>query len=139
MVKKLSILSLATLSFTFILSGCSQPAQIAADQPAVTAPAQKIETGSTQDRNSKLVIQPSANTISIKEFKFTPDTLTVSQGTAVTWTNNDTMPHTVTSAGLFDSGAINNGESFSFTFSTKGTFNYKCSIHPSMTGTIIVN
>jgi plastocyanin len=45
----------------------------------------------------------------------------------------------VTSAGLFDSGTINNGASFSFTFNNKGTFNYKCSIHPSMNGTIIVN
>jgi plastocyanin len=60
-------------------------------------------------------------------------------GTTVTWTNNDSVTHTVTAdAGAFDSGALSPGHTYSFTFRTSGTYSYHCSIHRSMTATIIV-
>lgn len=76
-------------------------------------------------------------TVSISGFKFVPNSLTVKQGGTVIFTNNDSVAHTVT-ATTFDSGSIQPGGSFSQVFSTKGTFTYKCTIHPTMTGTIIV-
>jgi len=78
-------------------------------------------------------------TISIQNFAFNPGTLTVPNGTTVTWINNDNVDHTVTTeGGLFNSGPLNNGQNFTYTFTTPGTYNYSCSIHPYMKGIIIV-
>lgn len=84
--------------------------------------------------------------ISIVNMSFSPATITVSAGTIVTWTNNDTMDHTVTSdTGLFNSGTISAGAlyvsagTFSYTFATPGTYTYHCSLHSTMTGTVVVN
>jgi plastocyanin len=80
-----------------------------------------------------------SNTINIVNFTFTPGTLTVKAGTTVTWTNNDTTTHRPTSdTGVFDSGDLAPGATFSFTFNNTGTFSYHCSIHPYMTGKVIV-
>jgi plastocyanin len=68
--------------------------------------------------------------------------LVVSVGTTITWTNNDTMAHTVTSDGnLFDSGVIASGGTFSFTFNTAGEYPYHCTIHgaASMSGMVNVH
>ncbi len=82
----------------------------------------------------------SANTVSVAMMQFVPTTITVTAGTTIIWTNNDNVAHTVTSlTGIFDSGTLNPGGSFSFKFSTKGTYPYKCTIHANMTGTVIVN
>jgi plastocyanin len=71
---------------------------------------------------------------------FTPATITVTAGTTVTWKNNDNMTHTVTANDdSYDSGNIGAGSSFSKTFSIAGTYPYHCSIHPSMTGKVVVN
>jgi plastocyanin len=73
---------------------------------------------------------------------FVPDTIVVVIGVnnTVTWVNNDIATHTVTSdaAGLFNSGYLNAGQSWSYTFTAPGTYAYHCSIHPWMTGTVIV-
>jgi plastocyanin len=75
----------------------------------------------------------------IKEFMFTPNSVTVSAGATVTWSNLDDEPHTVVSdAGLFRSGAMDTNESFSFKFDKPGTYHFTCSIHPRMVGTIVV-
>jgi plastocyanin len=77
--------------------------------------------------------------ISIENFEFSPRTVTVPVGTMVTWTNNDGEPHTVTSsAKLFSSSGLDEGESFSYTFASPGTYTYYCQLHPHMTGTIVV-
>ena len=81
------------------------------------------------------------NAITIDNFAFAPQTITVAAGTTVTWTNHDDEPHTVTSADnprLFKSSALDSDDSFSFTFATPGTFKYFCSIHPQMVGTVVV-
>ena len=80
-----------------------------------------------------------ANTVTIKNFNFAPMQMVVRAGTTVTWRNADEEPHTVTSeSGVFRSGAVDGGESYSFKFSKPGTYKYVCSIHPQMVGTIIV-
>jgi plastocyanin len=80
-----------------------------------------------------------ANSVAIANMAFSPTSLTVAVNTMVTWTNNDAIAHTVTSTtGLFDSGSISTGVSFSYTFTSAGTYSYFCSIHPMMTAKIIV-
>jgi len=77
--------------------------------------------------------------VTIQNFAFAPNALTVPVGASVTWTNNDTTQHTVTADdGSFDSGPIQPGATFSQTFSAAGTFTYHCNIHPNMTATITV-
>jgi plastocyanin len=81
-----------------------------------------------------------ANGISIDNFTFNPPTLTVKAGTSVTWTNKDDIPHGIASANnaFSRSKAMDTDDSFSFTFTTPGTYQYFCYIHPHMTGTIVV-
>jgi plastocyanin len=78
--------------------------------------------------------------VTIDNFTFKPQTLTVAVGTAVTWTNRDDIPHTVTSDdGVFKSKARDTDEQFSYTFDKAGTYPYHCSIHPKMTGQVVVH
>jgi plastocyanin len=76
----------------------------------------------------------------IDNFGFSPKTFTVPVGVTVTWTNHDNVPHVVTSADdqFKKSPVLKAGQSFSNTFATSGTHSYFCSIHPRMTGKIIV-
>ena len=80
-----------------------------------------------------------ASEVKIDNFSFGPGTLTVAAGTTVTWTNRDDIPHTVVSTeGGFKSKAVDTDEKFSYTFAKPGTFSYFCSIHPKMTGKVVV-
>jgi plastocyanin len=80
-----------------------------------------------------------AAAVAIQNFAFMPAPLTIPAGTAVMWTNRDSATHTTTSdSGMWDSGMLATGKSFSFTFATPGTFTYHCAIHPTMHGTIVV-
>ena len=99
----------------------SSPQQPTNQQPTTQQPVNKVE----------------ANTIAIKDFTFNPGTLTVKQGTKVTWTNQDSMTHKIKSD-TFNSSDLNQGDKFEFTFDKKGSFDYICSIHPSMSGKIVV-
>lgn len=84
-------------------------------------------------------VSTSANGIQIQANSFNPDTLTVKVGTKVTWTNNDSYDHTVTSDdGTFDSGRLSANSSYSFTFAKVGTYSYHCSVHTFMTAKVIV-
>ena len=83
--------------------------------------------------------QPAAVSIKIDNFSFTPKEITVPKGTTVTWINQDDVPHTVVSTDKkFKSRALDTDEKFSFTFSDSGTYGYFCSVHPVMTGRVIV-
>ena len=79
-------------------------------------------------------------TIAIQNFSFTPAALTVKSGTKVTWVNNDSASHTVTSdsGNLLDSPTLAPGQSFSFTFTQAGSVSYYCKIHPSMKGSVTI-
>jgi plastocyanin len=77
--------------------------------------------------------------VKIDNFTFAPSTLTVKAGTNVTWRNEDDIPHTIaSSARLFKSKALDTDDSFSFTFNDAGSYEYFCSLHPHMKGTIVV-
>ncbi len=120
-MKKIIVLTLL-LSGAFVLSGCSP-------------------YGSVPSNSSNTDIDPAltqgVSTVNIQNFAFSPEVLTISKGTAVTWVNGDSVPHQIRSA-TFNSDLLNKGQIFSFTFDTVGTFDYSCAIHPSMSGKIIV-
>jgi plastocyanin len=83
--------------------------------------------------------QPAAAEVKIDNFSFGPTTLTVAVGATVTWTNRDDIPHTVVSTEkLFKSKVLDTDEKFSYTFTKAGTYPYFCSIHPKMTGSVVV-
>jgi plastocyanin len=117
------------LLLAIVLVGCTKPAG------NLTATANSPAAPATQPAAPA----PATAQVAIDNFTFTPATITVSPGTKVTWTNHDDIPHTVTStSGAFDSKAIDTDASFSFVFTTPGTYPYFCEIHPHMTGQVIV-
>jgi plastocyanin len=82
---------------------------------------------------------PAAAQVEIANFTFKAPVTTVKADTTVTWTNADDIPHTVVSKdGLFKSKVLDTGDRFTFTFAKAGQFGYFCSLHPHMTGTIVV-
>jgi len=125
--KTLRILGLTALVVTsFTLLACGQKTQSAGpdNQPAPAA----------ADNQSASVTQ-----VKIDNFSFTPQTLTVTAGTTVTWTNSDDVPHNVVSTDkVFKSKTMDTDEKFSYTFTKPGTYGYFCSIHPKMTATVVV-
>jgi plastocyanin len=103
----------------------SRPGGSGSSNPAATAAAPAVSAASNQ--------------VTIDNFSFTPQTLTVPVGTTVTWTNRDDVPHSATSTEKrFNSGLLDTDEKFSFTFNAAGEYPYFCGIHPHMTGKIIV-
>ena len=99
-----------------------------------------IEAGRT---NSTVNAQEKSSTMEVKidNFSFGPAVLTVPVGSTVTWTNRDDIPHTVVSTDdpkTFKSKVLDTDEKFSYTFNKAGTFSYFCSIHPKMTGKVVV-
>jgi plastocyanin len=79
------------------------------------------------------------NQVTIDNFSFNPQVVTVAAGTTVTWVNHDDVPHTVTSTDKsFKSKALDTNDKFSFTFAKAGVYEYYCSVHPRMTGKVVV-
>jgi plastocyanin len=78
--------------------------------------------------------------VKIDNFSFGPTSITVPTGTTITWTNNDDVPHVISSDDnkMFKSKALDTDDHFSFTFTKPGTYNYYCAIHPKMTAKIVV-
>src|SRR6202162_6081718 len=84
--------------------------------------------------------QPTSAEVKVDNFSFGPATLTVAVGTTVTWTNRDDVPHKVVGkSDPFTSKVLDKDETFSFTFSEAGTYPYFCSLHPKMTGMVVVH
>jgi plastocyanin len=111
---KISVLALIVFALSVLMAG--RPFAKAIDQPAAASADVKIDN-----------------------FSFGPQTVTVSVGSTVTWTNHDDIPHTVVSTdGLFKSKVQDTDEKFSYTFTKPGTYSYFCSVHPKMTGTVVV-
>jgi len=80
-----------------------------------------------------------AHEITIDNFTFTPKQLTIAVGTTVKWVNHDDIPHTVVEKKTtFRSKALDTDDSYSFTFTSAGTFDYFCGLHPHMVGQVIV-
>jgi plastocyanin len=83
--------------------------------------------------------QDASDVITIDNFTFTPKELTVAVGTTVKWVNHDDIPHTVVNKDkVFRSKALDTDDSYSFTFTSTGTFDYFCGLHPHMVGQVIV-
>ena len=83
--------------------------------------------------------QPAKVSVAIDNFNFAPNTITVAVGTTVVWTNQDDVPHNVTNPDkAFKSPTLDTGEKWEYTFKQAGTFNYYCTIHPKMTGKVVV-
>jgi plastocyanin len=88
-----------------------------------------------EDKNDN----PGTNEVFIQNMAFNPSTITVAPNTTIAWTNKESTTHTVTSNnGTFNSGNLGKDSKFTFTFDSAGTYNYHCSIHPSMTAKVIV-
>jgi len=83
--------------------------------------------------------QDATNVVTIDNFTFTPPELTVAVGTTVKWVNHDDIPHLVVNKDkAFRSKALDTDDSFSYTFTSAGTFDYFCALHPHMVGKVIV-
>lgn len=100
-------------------------------------------TGSQQSATDNTSTEQSSGTsVEIKDYAYSPATITVKKGTTVTWTNQDSVRHDITpdeeSDAFQGSELLSKGESYSFTFNTAGTYTYHCSPHPYMTAKVIV-
>ena len=124
------------------------PAVTATPEPAAPSPAPAAPTAEPTDAPTEEPTEPptdqpteepagDAAAVDVFDFGFSPRTLAVSAGTQVTWTNTGVAPHTVTFDDE-DSGVIDSGSTYQRTFEDAGTFDYLCTIHPAMTGTIEV-
>ena len=128
------IMLLITFLMTIVLLfGCSSgsqsqtPQQAPQQQPSAEAAKTTVPQSSEQA------------SVTIQNFKFTPQDITVKVGTKVTWTNQDGVPHTVESSdGTLRSDQLEKGDTHTYTFTKPGTYNYKCGIHPSMHGSVTV-
>ena len=115
------LLFLVLVGYFVFMKGPTQTSQQPTPQPSISQSQTEVKT----------------TTITIKDFSFNPNILTVKQGETVTWVNEDSVPHKITSS-TFSSEDLNQGDTFKFTFGTKGNFDYICGIHPSMKGKVVV-
>ena len=121
-----------------------QPAPPADQPPAPAQPPAEQDLGAESDRRPQKVgpiaTAAASTTVTIEDFAFSPKSITVDVGDTVTWRNNDDVAHSATAEdGSFDTGTFGNGRSRSETFDTAGTFQYICTPHPFMKGTVEVN
>lgn len=130
------------LAATLLLAGCAHP------RPE-THPSVTFGSGGTPGMSAMPSMPPTSETgpaapvagdaVAIDNFAFVPPTLTIAAGSTVTWTNRDEEPHTVAASdGSFRSPGMGSQATYTHTFSTAGTFDYICSIHPFMHGTVVV-
>jgi amicyanin len=123
--KRIIPLVLLSLAIIIILASCAATPSTTTSSPQATTTVSQSTTTVSSDQ------------VSIENSAFNPETLTVKAGATVTWTNNDSVTHNIKSDS-FNSPQMAKGDTYSFTFDTKGTFDYSCGIHPSMKGKIIV-
>jgi plastocyanin len=127
-------------------SAAAAPAAAPAAPPAAATPEAAATTPAATATATEAAAAPAdsapaagVNSVSIANYAFDPAAIEVAAGTTVTWTNNDTVPHTVTATDRsFDSGNLPPGATFSHTFTTAGTFDYICQYHASMRATVTV-
>ncbi|HVY90474.1 MAG TPA: cupredoxin family copper-binding protein [Hyphomonadaceae bacterium] len=129
----------ATLGAAFVFAACSNPQSNAQSQPmadmAMAMPQKAQPTSMAAPTPSGMAAK-----VSIDNFTFNKANILVPVGATVTWTNTDDVPHTVVSIDhkTFHSKALDTDQSFSFTFTQAGEYPYFCSLHPQMTGKVIV-
>jgi plastocyanin len=156
MKKTLTIL----LVFALLLSSCRWLAKEPVVEPFVQPVQQPAPPAISTEGKGTIVVKPTVETanpstveetapaaqesatpkthgLSIKGFNYEPQTIKISKGDSVTWTNLDTAPHTATGQN-FNTGTLSKNQKKTITFDTTGTYDYTCTIHPSMKGTIVV-
>ncbi len=137
----LIIAAVATLGYYQVfVAGASTSTSTSQTSAAVVCPSSQCVNVTIPNGVSS---PPSGYTSGAKtQYGYAPDIITVVIGknNTIVWSNNDVAPHTATSdtAGIFDSGTMNAGATFQWTFTTPGTFTYHCNFHPWMQGTVIV-
>jgi plastocyanin len=130
-MRKLLITVLVVIAV--LLSGCTYDSK---EKPQAQATSTPTVTG-TETAPPEVTNAQNTASVEIKGFAFNPASITVKKGTTVTWKQQDSAPHTITGTG-FESGNLAKGQAFSHTFNDAGTFDYHCSLHPSMKGKVIV-
>lgn len=151
-MKNAKLIILVSILALGILAGCASgktvaPTSATGDMPtldtAATNNAYAAATTEPTQSSPPVIAPPSVSgegvEVEIEDFAYVPGTVTIKVGTTVTWTNKDSVGHTATSDdGIFDSGMLSKGSSYSYTFTTAGTFGYFCTPHPYMVATIVV-
>jgi plastocyanin len=137
-----------TVLLLALIAGALAAVACGGDNGATSTPASATATKAPQASGTAAATTAPTSTpgaaaksasVAIKDFDFTPATVTIAVGGTVTWTNNGPSTHTVAADdGSFDSGNLSQGKTFSHTFQTAGTFSYHCGIHPFMKATVIV-
>jgi plastocyanin len=141
-MKKNFVTALGVVGCLTVLAACGDTkpaAQSVASPTEAASPAQSSMPEMSMSPTSGPAV--STSSVAIKEFAFGPTSITVKIGTTVTWTNEDQDPHTVTSqdkSGPLRSATMNNGDAYRYTFTKAGSYSYLCTIHPFLTGTVVV-
>jgi len=150
-MKKTTLLILVSVLAIGILAGCASGKTVTPISAPVEMPT--METVAANNAYAAATTEPTAGApviappsvsgegveVEIEDFAYVPGTVTIKVGTTVTWTNKDNVGHTATSDdGVFDSGMLSKGSSYSYTFTTAGTYGYFCTPHPYMVATIVV-
>jgi plastocyanin len=120
------------------LAGCGSAPKASADAaPAMTSMPGMTASAAVADPGQTAPV--ATDSVAIKNFAFSPGMVTVRVGTTVTWMNSDQDAHTVTATGGgFKSTPLNTGDTFRYTFTKPGRYDYLCTIHPFMTATVVV-
>jgi plastocyanin len=131
-MKKYLILVLVVITgATVMIAGCTSSSS--------PSPSPGTSTATSSPSPSSVTSTASQNSVAIQNYAFNPSTLTIQKGANVTWKNYDSVQHTVTSdSGAFSSPRLSTGDTYAHQFNNTGSFSYHCSIHPYMTGTIVV-
>jgi len=135
------LITVLALGPVLLFAACGDSEKDSSPEAASAATSTPTATATATPAATKEAPQPAAKKVAIQGFAYGPGTVKVKAGDTITWTNDDSAPHTVTAkAGRdVDSGTLENGASFEFTPEQAGTIEYFCAIHPDMVGTIEVN
>lgn len=110
---------------------------IPVEEPATTPISNETPVTSVSNETAETPVEGKIVEVSIKDFAFNPEAITISTGDTVRWTNLDSATHTVKGTD-FESDTLREGDSYAFIFTKAGVYDYYCSIHPSMKGTVTV-
>jgi amicyanin len=116
----------------------TQPSSPAKPMPGMSSPGMSMPTSPSMSEGGAVA---ATRSVTINNFAYGPATITVKVGNTVTWTNGDQAPHTVTSqnpGGPLRSATMNKGQTYKYTFTKTGRYAYLCTLHPFMTGTVVV-
>src|ERR1700680_5056896 len=128
----------ALVGFLLLAGGCGSSSSTTS--PSTTSTTSPTAPCTPTPTNPECVNPPNLLTVTIANGVFSPNPVTVKVGQTVNWLNRDTIAHTATDSGVFDTGSIDAGSAHDVgvTFNTAGTFNYQCTLHSGENGTVVV-